>query len=239
MIIRNAAGAVLGEIVQTPAERLESERKTSETLARMRAELSAGSSSTERRATYPKLGAMRAAGRRWTHRAGVTALGLLALGAVISACSESEPSGAYVPTDVRAEVSALDFPTVLDSSSFSPTASYSGSTAGDATAGWNAAEIDTAGVITVNGWQVDDVTDSESPLRARYLESLERQGERVGSDVANVAAGVQFCGELAEGRQTALREASDARSDVPSFNTPARRMAIASASLVHFCPRFA
>lgn len=116
------------------------------------------------------------------------------------------------------------------------TAPFSGSTEADARDGWTNVVVAENGEVKLNGVLVDNVRDPESPLRARYLASLERQSQRVGSDGANVGEGLRFCGALDVGLPTAERELMDANADHNSYGTSARRMAIAVASVSYFCP---
>ncbi len=98
--------------------------------------------------------------------------------------------------------------------------------------------VTASGAVLINGVQVDDVTRPASPTRARYLALIPAE-LRGSNERATVSEGVTACLRLTEGSAVGLREASDARSGIAEFGTGKRRMAVVSAALEVFCPRYA
>lgn len=220
MIITNAQGKTLGNI-ELSAEERAARLITSARIAALEARTQERAA---RREGYPLLAQARKAresvskaARRMTY----AVLALVALGLVVSACSEE--------------------PAVASAQSAQPelTATYSGSTLADANNGWQGVSTASNGNVLLNGIKVDNVLDTESPLRERYLDSFDANGLPRGIEDVTVGEGIRFCADLDNGSVVALREASDTRTDVPTFSTSERRLVLAAASMVNFCPRFA
>lgn len=95
--------------------------------------------------------------------------------------------------------------------------------------------VTASGDVLINGVKVDNVTKNASPTRARYL-ALIPENLRGSNERATVSEGVTACLRITEGSAVGLREASDARSGI---GTGKRRMAVVSAALEVFCPRYA
>lgn len=134
------------------------------------------------------------------------------------------PAGIAGGTDVGTRPASLE-----------RTAPYSGSTYTDAVGGWEFVELSSNGDVTMNGVKVDNVHSPESPLRARYLESLDSQGHGAGTDPTQVSEGIKYCKALERGDVFALRELADA-TGVGEFGTSPRREAVALAATTHLCP---
>ena len=230
MIITNAQGNVLGHISHTAEEK--TQRMISD--ARLTA-LEARTQEREiRRESYPLLAQARkarASVRRMTRRVGYGALAVVALGLVVSACSD----------DPQAQATSAQ-PALAPAPNYGElerTAPWSGSTLGDIRSGWQGVAVGSNGDVLINGHKVDNVLDTESPLRARYLDSFDANGLTRGIENTTVGEGIRFCSDLDNGSVVALREASDARLDAPAFNTSHRRTVLAAAAMVNFCPKFA
>lgn len=181
---------------------------------------------------------------RTTKRVAIALTALCVLGWLVSA-TESEPvpvatttvlPAGSVPGQPVSAASTYVAPIAQWQATPERTAPFSGSTEADARDGWTNVVVSENGHVKLNGVLVDNVRDTESPLRARYLASLERQSQRVGADGSNVGEGLRFCIALDAGLPTAERELMDANADHNTYGTSARRMAIAVASVSYFCP---
>ncbi|WNM65010.1 hypothetical protein SEA_MASELOP_87 [Rhodococcus phage Maselop] len=236
MIIRDNNGRTLGTIEHDASERERIDARTRELLAGARSK--AQRDDTPARPFFPRvratLDAMTRAGRVAT-LAAFAIIALAMIGAVMPDDATATPTPApvapvSVPLDVR-EASAVLTPERV--------APFNGSTRADAASGWNGASIDRNGDVRVSGHVVDNVNVTGSPLRAQYLAAFDRNGLPRGNESTTVREGVTFCADVRNGEVSALREASDARADAPTFGTGHRRMIVASAALVNFCPQFA
>ncbi|WNM69988.1 hypothetical protein SEA_GUYFAGIERI_85 [Rhodococcus phage GuyFagieri] len=238
MIIRDNNGRALGTIEHDASERERIDARTRELLAGAR---SKAQQDTPARPFFPRvratLEAMTRAGRVVT----LAAFAVIAL-AIIGAILPDDATPA-VPAPVPAPVTTYTAPVgTLDDVAPAITqrvASWSGSTRADVSSGWNGAAIDRNGDVRVSGHVVDNVNLTGSPLRAQYLAAFDRNGLPRGNESVTVREGVTFCADVRNGEVSALREASDSRSDAPTFGTGHRRMIVASAALANFCPRFA
>lgn len=108
----------------------------------------------------------------------------------------------------------------------------------DIRSGWQSVELESTGDVTVNGYVVDNVHNTESPLRARYLESLRSHGVTIGTEAGAIGEGIRWCGAIERGEAIALRERTDALADAAVYATPERRRAVARAALIHLCPAY-
>lgn len=159
-------------------------------------------------------------------------VGLLALGATGALIVAGASSGETIdgPAPVTSAIPVHSASTVVES-----VAPFSGAPSGES---FDNVVLRSSGAVTVNGYEVDNVHNPESPLRARYLETLHAYNAAQGTDSGAVSEGVRACGAIERGEAPALRERADALSDVPMYSTPDRRRAVVRAALTHLCPAY-
>lgn len=160
-------------------------------------------------------------------------VGLLALGATGALIVAGASSGGSLdgPAPVTSTIPVHSASTVVES-----VAPFSGAPSGQTS--FQNITLESSGAVEVNGVQVDNVHNPESPLRARYLETLHAYNAAQGTDSGAVSEGVRACGAIERGEAPALRERADALSNVPMYSTPDRRRAVVRAALTHLCPAY-
>lgn len=166
----------------------------------------------------------------WSKRAVIALVVVSAVGVVGNALDESSTAATVstAPVLVASPATSTTYT--------APVSRWSGSTAADVATGWTNVEILDDGRVMLSGVQVDNVTDTESPLRARYLRGLSNQHQRFTTDEIAVREGLSFCLDLKANRTQAQREAYDANADEPRYSTSPRRVAVAASALTYFCP---
>ncbi|WNM69895.1 hypothetical protein SEA_APIARY_87 [Rhodococcus phage Apiary] len=237
MIIRDNNGRTLGTIEHDASERERIDARTRELLAGARSK--AQRDDTPARPFFPRVRATLDAMTRAGRVATLAAFAIIAL-AMIGAVMPDDATATPTPAPVAPVSVPLTGDTLTpDPAPVRSVAVWSGSTRADVASGWNGASIDRNGDVRVSGHVVDNVNLTGSPLRAQYLAAFDRNGLPRGNENTTVREGVTFCASVRNGEVSALREASDARSDAPTFGTGHRRMIVASSALVNFCPQFA
>jgi hypothetical protein len=226
MIVRNAAGVIVGSIHPTDEEL---------TRALSSARQSLADDTSTRRAGYPGVARIKAHRARFVKLFRVmsgASLAIVAL-AMFVAIFGSEDSATANPAPVTPPAYTAPVGTLP------PVAPFSGSTAADARTGWNGIEVDSNGYVLVNGHAVDNVRiDHASPLRVRFLQAYDNNGMTRGNEDNAVREGIAVCQSLNRGDAVTLREAADSRADAPAYGTGERRLVTVSSAIVNFCPRY-